>query len=187
MPTTQRTPHPKERRLVFKNIDRPGWTKDIDCYINDGGYEDLKKALAMAPAAIVEEVKTSGLRGRGGAGFPCGVKWGFIKPGGPKPTYLICNADESEPGTFKDRYIIHQDPASAHRGDDHLLLRGRCAPRLHLHPRRVSGRREDPGKRARGSAGEGFPRQEHSRARASTWRFTSTAAPVPTSAAKKPA
>jgi len=75
-----------------------------------------KRVFTMKPADIVNEVKASGLRGRGGAGFPCGVKWGFIKPGGPKPTYLICNADESEPGTFKDRYIIHQDP--------HQLLEG---------------------------------------------------------------
>ncbi|MDQ3621297.1 MAG: NADH-quinone oxidoreductase subunit NuoF [Verrucomicrobiota bacterium] len=103
-------PHPKEKRLVFKNIDRPGWTNDIGCYLADGGYDDLRKALGMKPEEIVEEVKKSGLRGRGGAGFPCGVKWGFIKRGGPKPIYLICNADESEPGTFKDRYIIHQDP-----------------------------------------------------------------------------
>ena len=105
-----RQPHAKERRLVFKNVDREGWNNDIDSYLGQGGYEDLKKALALKPADIVNEVKLSGLRGRGGAGFPCGVKWGFIKPGGPKPTYLICNADESEPGTFKDRYIIHQDP-----------------------------------------------------------------------------
>ena len=102
--------HPKERRLVFKNVDREGWNNDIDSYLGQGGYEDLKKALALKPADIVNEVKLSGLRGRGGAGFPCGVKWGFIRPGGEKPTYLICNADESEPGTFKDRYIIHQDP-----------------------------------------------------------------------------
>jgi len=106
----KRYPHPKETRLVFKNIDRAQWTNEIGCYLKDGGYEDLKKAIALKPADIVNEVKTSGLRGRGGAGFPCGVKWGFIKYGGPKPTYLICNADESEPGTFKDRYIIHQDP-----------------------------------------------------------------------------
>ena len=105
-----RTPHPREKRIVFKNIDRPAWTNDIDCYLRDDGYSELKKAVTMAPEQIVNEVKTSGLRGRGGAGFPCGVKWGFIKPGGPKPVYLICNADESEPGTFKDRYIIHQDP-----------------------------------------------------------------------------
>jgi NADH-quinone oxidoreductase subunit F len=103
-------PHPREHRLVFKNIDREGWKNDIETYLKDGGYEDLKKAFTMAPATIVDEVKKSGLRGRGGAGFPCGVKWGFIKPGGAKPVYLICNADESEPGTFKDRYIIHQDP-----------------------------------------------------------------------------
>jgi NADH-quinone oxidoreductase subunit F len=111
-----RTPHPRENRIIFKNIDRPGWTVDIDCYLNDGGYAELKKAVGMAPQEIVAEVKTSGLRGRGGAGFPCGAKWGFIRPGETKPIYLICNADESEPGTFKDRYIIHQDP--------HQLLEG---------------------------------------------------------------
>jgi NADH-quinone oxidoreductase subunit F len=104
------TPHPLEKRMVFKNVDRPGWTTDIDCYLNDGGYEELKKALGMSQPDVVNEVKASGLRGRGGAGFPCGVKWSFIKQDSPKPIYLICNADESEPGTFKDRYIIHQDP-----------------------------------------------------------------------------
>ncbi len=109
-------PHPREKRVVFKNIDVAGYTPDIECYLRNGGYAELKKALSMKPDEIVAEVKASGLRGRGGAGFPCGVKWGFIKRGGPKPTYLICNADESEPGTFKDRYIIHQDP--------HQLLEG---------------------------------------------------------------
>ena len=116
MPAILRTPHPRERRIVFKNIDREGWTTDIDCYLKDGGYEELKKSLNMKPEEIVNEVKASGLRGRGGAGFPCGAKWGFIRPGETKPIYLICNADESEPGTFKDRYIIHQDP--------HQLLEG---------------------------------------------------------------
>ena len=109
-------PHPRERRLVFKNVDRPGWSPDIDTYLQDGGYEDLKKGFGMKPQEIVGEVKTSQLRGRGGAGFSCGMKWGFIKPDEKKPVYLICNADESEPGTFKDRYIIHQDP--------HQLLEG---------------------------------------------------------------
>jgi NADH-quinone oxidoreductase subunit F len=116
MAATVRTPHPRERRIVFKSIDREGWTPDIDCYLKDGGYEELKKALTMQPQEIVSEVKASGVRGRGGAGFPCGAKWGFIRPGETKPIYLICNADESEPGTFKDRYIIHQDP--------HQLLEG---------------------------------------------------------------
>jgi NADH-quinone oxidoreductase subunit F len=103
-------PHPLERRLIFKNIGREGYTTDIDCYLQNGGYEQLKAAMKMTRAEIVNEVKTSGLRGRGGAGFPCGVKWSFIKPDEKKPVYLICNADESEPGTFKDRHIIHQDP-----------------------------------------------------------------------------
>ncbi len=103
-------PHANEHRLIFKNVDRQGWDTSIDTYINDGGYEMLKKGLGMEPKAITEEVKTSGLRGRGGAGFPTGIKWGFIPPNNTKPVYLICNADESEPGTFKDRYICHQDP-----------------------------------------------------------------------------
>ncbi len=108
--TYTKTPHALERRLIFKNIDRQGWSNDIETYLRDGGYDDLKKAVGMKGPEIVNEVKASGLRGRGGAGFPCGVKWGFIKPDEKKPVYLICNADESEPGTFKDRYIIHQDP-----------------------------------------------------------------------------
>ncbi|HSH39353.1 MAG TPA: NADH-quinone oxidoreductase subunit NuoF, partial [Chthoniobacterales bacterium] len=103
-------PHPYERRLIFKNLSRDDWSIDIDRYMREGGYEQLRKAVKMSRTDIVNEVKTSGLRGRGGAGFPCGVKWGFIKPDEKKPVYLICNADESEPGTFKDRYIIHQDP-----------------------------------------------------------------------------
>src|SRR5438067_13019129 len=74
----------------------------------------------MSRSEIVYRIKNSGLRGRGGAGFPCGVKWSFIKPDEKKPVYLICNADESEPGTFKDRYIIHQDP--------HQLLEGMIIP-----------------------------------------------------------
>src|SRR5579871_2588837 len=100
-----------ERRLILANIDREGYTADIDCYLRHGGYEDLKKALTMDGPAIVQEVKTSQLRGRGGAGFSCGMKWGFIDPKkNTKPVYLICNADESEPGTFKDRQIIYKDP-----------------------------------------------------------------------------
>jgi NADH-quinone oxidoreductase subunit F len=109
-------PHPLEHRLIFKNIGRKNWKIDIDTYLKDGGYDDLKVALKMSRAQIVNEVKTSGLRGRGGAGFPTGVKWSFIKAEEKKDVYLICNADESEPGTFKDRYIIHEDP--------HQLLEG---------------------------------------------------------------
>jgi NADH-quinone oxidoreductase subunit F len=103
-------PHPREHRMIFKNVDRAGWDNGLACYVKDGGYDMLKKAVTMEKAAITAEVKASGLRGRGGAGFPTGVKWGFISPTNTKPVYLICNADESEPGTFKDRYILHQDP-----------------------------------------------------------------------------
>jgi NADH-quinone oxidoreductase subunit F len=100
-----------EKRLIFKHIDQSGYTNDIDCYLRHGGYADLKKAVTMKGVDIVNEVKTSSLRGRGGAGFGTGVKWGFIDPAKTtKPIYLICNADESEPGTFKDRQIIHKDP-----------------------------------------------------------------------------
>ena len=103
-------PHAREKRLIFRNIDREGWDTSIERYVKEGGYDQAKKALKMEPKAVTDEVKGSGLRGRGGAGFPTGVKWGFIPPKNTKPVYLICNADESEPGTFKDRYILHQDP-----------------------------------------------------------------------------
>jgi NADH-quinone oxidoreductase subunit F len=88
-----------------------------DVYRREGGYRSVEKALkTMDPASIVEEVKKSGLRGRGGAGFPAGMKWGFIaKPEGV-PRHLVCNADESEPGTFKDRYLMEFLP--------HLLIEG---------------------------------------------------------------
>ena len=112
----QTSPHPLEHRLIYKNIGRTDWTTDIDCYLRDGGYEQLKQALTMSRSDIVNKVKNSGLRGRGGAGFSSGLKWSFIKSDEKRTVYLICNADESEPGTFKDRYIIHYDP--------HQLLEG---------------------------------------------------------------
>ncbi len=96
--------------MIFRNVDREGWDTSLATYQKEGGYKQLAKALKMEPKAVQEEVKAAGLRGRGGAGFPTGVKWGFVPPNNTKPVYLICNADESEPGTFKDRYIIHQDP-----------------------------------------------------------------------------
>ncbi len=111
-----REPHPKETRRIFKNIDREGYDPSIKCFMKHGGYKTLKKVLKMEPADVINEVKKSGLRGRGGAGFPTGVKWTFIPKGNTKPVYLVCNCDESEPGTFKDRFIVHQDP--------HQLLEG---------------------------------------------------------------
>ena len=109
--------HAKETAVLSKHfgnreaISLDGWKKL-------GGYKALEKALDMTPADIVTVVKDSGLRGRGGAGFPTGMKWSFMKPGDGKPHYLICNADESEPGTFKDREIMRWTP--------HALIEG-CA------------------------------------------------------------
>jgi NADH-quinone oxidoreductase subunit F len=103
-------PHPKERRIIFEQISKEGYDASIDTYIANGGYEQLKKALTMQPTAIIDAVKASNLRGRGGAGFPCGAKWSFIKYDDGKPHYIVVNGDESEPGTFKDRYILHYDP-----------------------------------------------------------------------------
>src|SRR6476620_4327043 len=90
-------------------ISLDGWKKR-------GGYKALQTALGMSPGDIVNVVKDSGLRGRGGAGFPTGVKWSFMKPGDGKPHYLLCNADESEPGTFKDREIMRWTPHSLVEG-----------------------------------------------------------------------
>jgi NADH-quinone oxidoreductase subunit F len=118
----------QEYRLVLKHADAPGYRNDLECYLRHGGYEALKKGLTLAPRElpdgrklsaaeqIREDVKLSGLRGRGGAGFSCGLKWSFVDRRSGKPIYLICNADESEPGTFKDRQILHKDP--------HQLLEG---------------------------------------------------------------
>ena len=108
-------PHERETLVLSKHfgeqeaIGLDGWRKR-------GGYVALQKALSMTPAEIVAIVKESGLRGRGGAGFPTGVKWSFMKPGDGKPHYLCCNADESEPGTFKDREIMRWTPHSLVEG-----------------------------------------------------------------------
>lgn len=102
-------------KLLLENIDIEG-IRFFETYRKNGGYRSVEKALKMTPADIVEEVKKSGLRGRGGAGFPTGLKWSFLaKPEGI-PRHLVCNADESEPGTFKDRYLMEFLP--------HLLIEG---------------------------------------------------------------
>ncbi|MFV2073550.1 MAG: NADH-quinone oxidoreductase subunit NuoF [Thermoanaerobaculales bacterium] len=91
-------------------------SRSLTTYVKSGGYGALDKALTMTREEVIAEVKTAGVRGRGGAGFPAGVKWGFVPGDSPKPKYLICNADESEPGTFKDRELIRVDP--------HMVLEG---------------------------------------------------------------
>lgn len=99
----------REVRVLSKYFGDPKQRR-IDTYVERGGYGALKKALGMGPGEVVDVVKASGLRGRGGAGFPTGVKWSFMPKDTGKPHYLICNADESEPGTFKDRELIRWDP-----------------------------------------------------------------------------
>ena len=102
--------------ILTRNIDKPG-SDGIDVYLASGGYQGLRRVLKnFPPEKVVEEVKTSGLRGRGGAGFPTGMKWGFLPKTKDRPRYLCVNADESEPGTFKDRLLIEKDP--------HLVLEG---------------------------------------------------------------
>lgn len=91
-------------------------SRSLKCYEQHGGYQALRKAMAMQPAEIIALVKASGLRGRGGAGFPTGLKWSFVPKDSDKPKYLVCNNDEGEPGTFKDRYICELSP--------HMLVEG---------------------------------------------------------------
>ncbi|UYW01229.1 NADH-quinone oxidoreductase subunit NuoF [Flavobacterium agricola] len=103
------------KKILLDKINIPG-IKTYQVYRDNGGYAAVEKALTMDPDAITEEVKTSGLRGRGGAGFPTGLKWSFLDKKSGKPRHLVCNADESEPGTFKDRYLMEHIP--------HLLIEG---------------------------------------------------------------
>jgi len=103
-------------KLLLRNIG-VSESHTLAVYKSRGGYGSLEKVLrGIAPAQVIDEVKASGLRGRGGAGFPTGMKWSFVPKDSPKPKYLVCNADESEPGTFKDRLLIEQDP--------HAILEG---------------------------------------------------------------
>ncbi len=103
-------------KIVGRHFGQPN-SHLLETYLKDGGYEAARKAITtMQPAAVIEEVKKSNLRGLGGAGFPTGMKWSFIPQANPKPKYLVINGDEGEPGTFKDKYIFEQDP--------HALIEG---------------------------------------------------------------
>src|SRR6202051_4398769 len=106
--------HPDEVRVISKRFGQ-GAT-DIDRYLQLDGYKAVQKALAMQPDAIINEVKNSGLRGRGGAGFSTGMKWSFVPKQSAKPKYVLCNGDESEPGTCKDRLIFEHDPHAVIEG-----------------------------------------------------------------------
>jgi len=101
-------------KIILKNIEKRGYKGDIESYLKNGGYNALKKALKIKPDQILSEIKKSKLVGRGGAAFPTGLKWEFAKNSKEYPKYVVCNADEGEPGTFKDRLILENDP--------HLLI-----------------------------------------------------------------
>ena len=100
----------EETLVLFRNIRNSDYDKSLKGYKKTGGFTALRKALEMQPGEIVHLTKDAGLRGRGGAGFPTGLKWSFMAKGTGKPTYLVCNADESEPGTCKDRELMLHDP-----------------------------------------------------------------------------
>src|SRR5215469_9362465 len=108
-------PSPLETRILSRRFGLLD-SASIDTYLANDGYKAFQKAAGMKPAEIIDEVKISNLRGRGGAGFPTGMKWSFVPRNSPKPKYIVVNADESEPGTCKDRLLMEYDP--------HLLIEG---------------------------------------------------------------
>ncbi|MBX9599656.1 MAG: NADH-quinone oxidoreductase subunit NuoF [Bryobacteraceae bacterium] len=127
-------PSPLEVRVLTRRFGLPD-SASLDTYLAHEGYQAFQKAVKMTPEAIIEEVKASALRGRGGAGFPTGMKWSFVPRNSPKPRVLVVNADESEPGTCKDRLLMEYDPhqliegmmigglaVDAHRG--YVYIRG---------------------------------------------------------------
>ncbi|MEO7145025.1 MAG: NADH-quinone oxidoreductase subunit NuoF, partial [Bryobacteraceae bacterium] len=115
-------PSPLEVKILSKRFGLPD-SASLDTYLATDGFTAFKKSLEMTPEQIVNEVKASGLRGRGGAGFPTGLKWSFVPRTSPKPKYIICNADESEPGTCKDRLLMEYDP---HQMIEGMLIAGRA-------------------------------------------------------------
>lgn len=141
------------RKLLLTHIDVPG-INTFEVYRQKGGYTAVEKVIkAMSPEDVVEEVKKSGLRGRGGAGFPTGMKWSFLaKPEGV-PRYLVCNADESEPGTFKDRYLMTHLPHALIEGmivssyalganTSYIYVRGEMMPQIRILERAIAEAKE---------------------------------------------
>src|SRR6266849_8832307 len=113
--------HPDEVKIVSQRFGKGA--ANIEQYLKLDGYKAVQKALAMTPDAIISEVKASNLRGRGGAGFPTGMKWSFVPKESSKPKYVLCNADESEPGTCKDRPLMEMMP---HQLIEGVVIAGRA-------------------------------------------------------------
>ena len=176
-------PSPLETKVLTRRFGLPN-SASIDTYLANDGYKAFMKAVEMTPEEIIEEVKTSNLRGRGGAGFPTGMKWSFVPRTSPKPKYIVVNADESEPGTCKDRAADGERSAPVDRRHADRRAGGGRARRLHLHSRRVSlpdrhhGQGASPKRTRRAISARTF------RARASISTCTRTPARAPTSAAK---
>ncbi len=113
-------PSPLEVKVLTRRFELPN-SQSLDTYLASDGFRAFRKAVEMGPEKILEEMRTSNLRGRGGAGFPTGMKWGFVPRNSPKPKYVVVNADESEPGTCKDRLLIENDP---HQLIEGMLIAG---------------------------------------------------------------
>src|SRR5579859_3871293 len=113
-------PSPLEVKVVTKRFGLPN-SASLDTYLAPDGFKAFCKEMEMSPEQIIEEVKASALRGRGGAGFPTGLKWSFVPRSSPKPKYIVINADESEPGTCKDRLLMEYDP---HQMIEGILIAG---------------------------------------------------------------
>src|SRR5687768_3324277 len=113
-------PSPLEVKVLTRRFGMEN-SASIDAYLATDGYKAFMKAAGMTPDDIINEVKTSNLRGRGGAGFPTGMKWGFVPRNVDKPKYIVVNADESEPGTCKDRLLMEYDP---HQLIEGILIAG---------------------------------------------------------------
>src|SRR5258708_29817259 len=121
-PMLYNEPSPLEVKIVTKRFGLPN-SASLDTYLASDGFKAFSKTMEMTPEQIVDEVKVSALRGRGGAGFPAGMKWSFVPRTSPKPKYVIVNADESEPGTCKDRLLMENDP---HQMIEGILIAGRA-------------------------------------------------------------
>src|SRR5688572_6006305 len=114
-------PHPAEIKILTRRFELPN-CESLDTYLATDGYKAFLKAVEMTSDQIIDEVKGSNLRGRGGAGFPTGMKWSFVPRQSPKPKYIVVNADESEPGTCKDRLLMQNDP---HQLIEGILIAGK--------------------------------------------------------------
>ena len=154
--------------VTARMTEHPADSNTLDRYLATDGYSQARRAVGMTRDELVELAKASGLLGRGGAAFPAGMKWSFL--GKDRPAYLVVNADESEPGTFKDRQLLERDPHQLIEGIIICAYRQRGAPRLHLHPWRICQAGPPGPTGGRGGVRRRVPRVRGSSGATSTWR-----------------